>query len=180
MAASPRTRPVEDTISKVGDELAVGEDLQFQQRWWHFEHIVWLLFTVILALDLAGVFGRGPLAKATAHTMDGTMTIDYERVERFQTPSVLTVHFGKNAVQQGKVQLWVSDTLIKPLGNQRIIPAPQTSTIAAGGILYTWPATNAPDSAAFALEPSSPGVYKYDIRIPTTGDSISRRIFVMP
>lgn len=180
MAASTRTRPVEDTIPKVGNELAVGEDLEFQHRWWRFEKIVWALFTLIIVLDVAGVFGRGPLAKATAQTPDGSMRIEYERVERFETPSMLTVHFGRNAVAQGKIQLWVSDNVIKPLGNQRIIPQPETSVIASGGILYTWAATEPPDSAAFALEPSRPGFFEYEIRMPGTGASIRRRVLVMP
>lgn len=178
--ASARTRPVEDSIPKISNELAVGENIEFQRRWWRFEHIVWWVFTAILVLDLAGAFGRGPLAKASARTADGAMKIDYERVERFQTPSVLTIHFGPNAIRDGKIQLWVSENLIKPLGNQRIIPQPESSVLSGDGILYTWLTTGKPNSTSFALEPASPGTDKFTIRLPATGDQIERRVFVMP
>jgi hypothetical protein len=50
----------------VNDEITVGEDLQFQRKWWVFERVIWILFSLILVLDIAGVFGRGPVAKAEA------------------------------------------------------------------------------------------------------------------
>lgn len=72
------------------------------------------------------------------------MDISYERIERFSTPSILTVKLGQNAIHDGKVQLWVSESLVKDLGNQRIVPQPLMSTIGQGGILYTFPATVPP------------------------------------
>ena len=82
------TTPVQDSVPKVANELAVGEDLDFQRKWWRFEKIVWVLFLIIVLLDIAGVFGRGPVAKAHARTSRGLMTIDYQRIERFSTPSI--------------------------------------------------------------------------------------------
>lgn len=180
MASPVRTRPVEDSVPKIDHELAVGEDLQFQRRWWRFEHIAWALFTVIVALDLLGAFGRGPLAKGTLKTPDGAMTLEYERIERFRTPSILTIHFGPAAVRDNKIQLWVSQTVIKELGNQRIIPQPESSVLSPDGILYTWAASDHPDSAAFALEPAKAGMEHFVLRLPLTGEELGARIFVMP
>jgi hypothetical protein len=86
-----KTEPVTDSVPKINDEVAVGEDLEFQRSWWRFERCVWILFAVLVFLDVLGVFGRGPLAKAHAEAADGSMKIDYERVERFSTPSIMTV-----------------------------------------------------------------------------------------
>jgi hypothetical protein len=33
-------KPVEHTIEKVNDEIAVGSDLEFQRRWWRFERVI--------------------------------------------------------------------------------------------------------------------------------------------
>lgn len=87
------TSPVEDSVPRVGD-VAVGEDLDFQRRWWRFERVVWTVFVIVLVCDLLGLFGRGWLAKAKRATPDHTLTLDYERVERASTPSVMTLHFG--------------------------------------------------------------------------------------
>ncbi|MBV9083458.1 MAG: hypothetical protein JOZ62_12325 [Acidobacteriaceae bacterium] len=105
MATALETKPVEDTVSKVNDEIAVGSDLDFQRKWWRWERLVWIFFTALIIADVAGCFGRGPLAKARTRTSDGVMDISYERIERFGTPSILTIQFGKSANRDGKVQL---------------------------------------------------------------------------
>ncbi len=179
MAAQVQTRPVEDSVSKVNDEVAVGENLEFQRRWWRFERIIWSVFLLILIADVLGCFGRGPLAKARTATSDGSMNITYERVERFGTPSILTIHFGKSAIRDGKVQLWVSDSLIKELGNQRVVPQPASSTLDGKGILYTFPVTPHPNSIEFALEPSSPGIFSLTFRVPGMQEA-DIKIYVMP
>jgi len=75
---------------------------------------------------------RGPLAKARLRASDGSAEVTYERVERHGTPSYLTVHFGPSSVHDGKVQQWVSESLVKVLGNQRVSPQPESSTLASG------------------------------------------------
>jgi hypothetical protein len=67
LAAVSRTVAVEESVDKVNDEVAVGEDLGFQRGWWRFERATWVCFVLILAADLAGAFGRGPLAELRTH-----------------------------------------------------------------------------------------------------------------
>jgi len=183
--AATQTAPVEDSVAKIGNEVAVGEDLQFQRRWWRFEKAVWVVFVLIVLLDLAGAFGRGPLAKAHANTRGGTMVVDYERIERFSTPSILTIHFGPTAVVDGKIRLWVSDSVVKELGNQRVVPEPVSSVIGNGGIFYTFAATALPDSVQFALQPSRPGIAHFELRVPgatldAPRDEFEAKVVIMP
>jgi hypothetical protein len=179
MPASTPTEPVRDSVAKVNDELAVGSDLQFQRRWWKFERGVWIFFTLLIGLDILGVFGRGPLAKARLHASDGSAEVTYERVERHGTPSILTVHFGPGVVEDGKVRLWVSDDLIRDLGNQRVSPQPESSTLEHGGIIYTFPAGAPPLAARFSLQPTSIGRAAIAFEIPGH-KRFSTNIFVMP
>lgn len=58
MSTPARTRSIEDSLPRDRNELSVGENLDFQRRWWRFEHVVWVVYTLIVALDIAGVFGR--------------------------------------------------------------------------------------------------------------------------
>lgn len=179
MAAASPTKPVEDSVAKVNNELAVGSDLKFQRRWWRFERAVWILLVAIVIADVLGCFGRGPLAKAHVQTTDGSMNISYERIERYSTPSMLTIHFGRTANHDGKIQLWVSDTLVKPLGNQRVIPEPSGSTLDGAGILYTFAATPDPNSVQFAMQPTIPGIQDLTLHVPGS-EAIKLRIYVMP
>lgn len=174
-----KTQPVSDSVPKINNEVAVGEDLDFQYKWWRFERVVWMCFALIVALDLAGAFGRGPLAKAHYKAPDGSMEISYERIERFSTPSILRVNFGQSTIHDGKVLLWVSDSLIKKLGNQRVVPQPTDSQVGKGGILYTFSASELPAEAEFALSPSSPGIAEVQFQVPGHA-AANLKIFMVP
>ncbi len=179
MATKPFTKPVDDTVAKVDNEVAVGEDLDFQRKWWRFENAAWVIFTLIIILDLAGLFGRGPIAKAERRTADGTMDVKYERIERTDSPSIMSIEFGPSAIQQGKIQLYVSSSLVKSLGTQRVIPAPQNTVIGEGGLTYTFPATKPPASVDLALQPSGPGIYDFTVGV-VGGQPVHARIVVVP
>lgn len=179
MPAAEPTEPVTDSIAKVNDEIAVGEDLKFQHKWWRFERAVWVVFTCLVILDLLGVFGHGYFAKVEAHTPDDMLDAHYERVERSSAPSILRVQFGPGAIHDGKVQLWASEDLVQTLGAERVVPQPEASVIGNGGILYTFPVAGAPASIEFALEPLSPGTKLLALRVPGSQE-LRLKIFVMP
>lgn len=171
--------PVEDSVPKVDDEIAVGEDLDFQRRWWRFEKIVWAVFLIVIACDLAGLFGRGWLAKAQASTPDKALTVEYDRIERANTPSTMTLRFGAAAIRGGHVQLYLSDSVVHDLGAQRIAPQPATSTPGQGGISYVIPVTTAPAAVQVQLQPSAPGRYTFKVQLADTAP-ITRRVLVLP
>jgi len=177
--AAPKTAPVEDSVSKVNDELAVGADLKFQRRWWAFENAIWVVFLLIVIADLLGCFGRGYFAHAEAQGTQGVIDVKYERIERFSTPSIMTVQFGPDAVHEGQIQLWASGELVKPLGTQRVIPEPSSSVLENGGVLYTFSSASHPSSIEFALEPAAPGVYPLTLQVPGT-PPVTFKIYVMP
>jgi hypothetical protein len=179
MATKTLTKPVQDTVAKVNDEVAVGEDLDFQRKWWRFENAAWVFFTLIIILDLGGLFGRGPIAKAERRTADGTLDVKYERIERTDSPSILSISFGQPAIQDGKIRLYVSNSLVKPLGTQRVIPAPQETILGDGGLTYTFPATKPPASVDLALQPSGPGIYDFTLGV-VGAEQVHARIVVVP
>src|SRR3954454_16098053 len=129
MVTEMKTEPVNQTGPKVNDELEVGIDLDFQKRWWRFEKIIWVIFTIIILLDMLGAFGHGILAKARLRSPDGSVDVDYERVERFSAASKLMVHFTPAAIHDGKVRLWLNDAMLTDLGTQRVITKPLYTTL---------------------------------------------------
>lgn len=179
MSQKAFAKPIEDSVAKVDGDIAVGEDLEFQRKWWRFENGAWLVFSIIILLDLAGAFGRGPLAKAELHATDGSAQVRYERIERTNSPSILTVQFAPSAIHDGKIELYVSDSLVKALGTQRVIPAPQSSQVGNSGITYTFPASATPASIDMALQPSGPGVF--DFKVGVVGSQpMQAKVFVVP
>ena len=168
-----------DDVTKVNDEVSVGEDLQFQEKWWRFERFIWSFFALIIALDLAGAFGRGPLARHELKATDGSTDIHYDRIAREETPAILDIKFGPSVIQQGKIKLFISDSLVQELGTQRVIPAPATTAVGGGGLTYTFPATSLPASVQFALQPSRMGVFHFVIQV-VGAQPVNGTVVVMP
>jgi hypothetical protein len=179
MVTKPSTTPVTQSAPRVNSEIEVGEDLEFQRKWWRFENIVWILFTLIIVADIAGLFGRGPIAKAERRAADGTIDVKYERIERTDSPSIVSIGFGPSAIHDGKIKLFISESLVKGLGTQRVVPAPSDTTIGDGGLTYTFPASKPPATVDLALQPSGPGIYHFTIGV-ANAQPIQAKVFVVP
>ena len=177
MPDAPEYKPVEDSVPKVDNAVAVGENLSFQRKWWRFERAVWVFFGLIILADVAGAFGRGPIAKA--QRQNDSLTLHYERIERTTTPSTMSFRFAPSAIQNGHVHLFVSQSIIKQLGAQRISPQPEQSILSDGGITYTFPATSTNALVEISLEPALPGVYHMETGVPGM-QPIQARVVVMP
>ena len=177
--AVPFTTEVQDSVPKVDNQVAVGEDLNFQRKWWRFEKGLWAVFCLILLCDLLGVFGEGWLSKTTRTTPDRTLTLEYNRMLRTGTASQLLLRFGPNAVHDGKISVYISDPVVKQLGAERIAPQPATSTLGNDGVTYTFPAINPPWDMQIQLSPKSPGTHAFRIQI-VGADPIDAKAFIFP
>ena len=178
--AETDTRPVQDDdVPKVDNEIAVGEDMAFQSRWWRFERIIWGFFILILIADLSGALGRGPLANARREAPDGSLEVKYERVERSNTSSIMTILPRPSAVHDGKVQLFVSDSIVQKLGAQRVIPQPEQSIVGSGGITYVFPASAQPMLVQIELKPSFMGSHLFTVGVPGA-EPVGASTFVLP
>ena len=179
MPSDAQYKPVGDNVPKVDGKVAVGEDLEFQRRWWRFENFVWVFFVLILIADLSGILGRGPLAKAERRTSDGALDLKYERVERANTSSIMTLQPGAAAIRDGKMQLFVSNSILQTLGAQRVIPQPEVSTVGDGGVTYTFATQALPLTVQIELKPSFIGMHHFEIGMPG-GETIKAKAFVLP
>ena len=168
-----------EEVPKVDDAIAVGEDLAFQERWWTFERITWSFFVLVLLADVLGVFGAGWLAHVKVDDPATAMHVRYDRVARTGTPVSLAIEFAPDAAVDGTVKIMVSQSVIKSLGAQRVIPQPDKSIISEGNMIYTFPAGEKPGEVDFELQPSSPGVYRFTLQVPGH-TAVTRRIVVVP
>ena len=179
MSKIPYESRVEDTIPKLDDTIAVGEDLAFQRKWWRFERIVWPILFLVVVIDMLGGFGRGWLSKAHRASPDGSYTLDYERIERASTPSIMTLQLGRGTIHDGRITVYISDSVVKALGALRVSPQPAMSRIGSGGITYVFPAGGIPASVQIELQPSFPGLHGFRIQVEG-GAPIDGIVAVMP
>lgn len=109
------------------------------------------------------------------------ITVKYERVVRYKTPSIIFVRFHPGVIQGKQYLLQISNSIVQQLGEQRIVPEPQASTIIAGGLLYSFPvnANEMPQQVSFALEPATVGSVQIRLDIPGRPPFI-RSVFALP
>jgi hypothetical protein len=174
------TSPVIDSVPKVNSEVAVGEDLEFQRKWWALERLIWAFYAIILLLALLGAFGRGWLAHSKRTSSDSLFMLKYDRIQRTGTPSDLTLVFSPAAVRNGQIRLFVSESAISKLGARRISPQPQASTLGDGGITYSFPVHGRPGNVVIALQPPGPGSFPLHVTLPDAGSSVTSNIVVLP
>jgi hypothetical protein len=141
------------------DDIEAGSALEFQQRWWRLERVVWAVMTLVLIAALAGAFGRGTLARASAGARGGPLWVEYERLARFRTPTTLQVHLGGAALRGPTTSIVLRGDAVGRLPVQRVVPQPVTSVPVSDGTLYTFQLAAPTDSATvrFVLEPGRAG-----------------------
>jgi hypothetical protein len=169
------------SLSHVNDEVVVGQDENFEQRWWKFEMASWAVIIVILVITALGGLGRGLLSHAKTETPDGTLEVDYERMVHFRTPAEVTVNIRQGGFQNGAARLLLNQTFYKELGLERITPRPAVQAGTADGEMLIFPV--APNSHELKLhlmlQPGTVTVSNQQIGFPG-GQSVHFRQLVLP
>ena len=159
-------------------DIDIGYDYVFEHRWARFERVIWGTLGVIIALGIAGVFGRGPLNNVKRTLPDGTF-VQYERVIRFKSPTVLTFQL---PVSNGVARLEATTAAARKAGLQQIVPTP-TQDLGSEHIGPIQFQASSPETKTvfveLAMQPSGigPVLSKYSINNTTTLDI---RQFVLP
>lgn len=167
------------SVGRVNDEIAVGTDIAFERKWWRLEKVVWTVMALLLVAGLSGAMGRGPLAKVNTQTPDNSLQMQYERFERYKTPSTLGLTLTGSAIQNHRALVWVSESLLKSLGTQRISPEPAVSEPGDNRTLYAFPAEDGEAKLQFTLEPGQPGIFDIAVGV-VHGPELHRQVIVWP
>ena len=143
-------------ISRVGD-VEVGFNEDWERRWWRIERGGWMVLALFVLLGMSGVFGRGPLSKATAGEAGGPLRVEYERMARNHTPTVITAYL--RPMGAGEQTVWLSRDLLDGMPISRVVPQPASASATADGQLYAFRLPAGSDSAKveFYVEPGRVG-----------------------
>ena len=153
MAARERNRP------STGIELE--ENLRFQERMWLIERIGWCGMGVILLAAAAGVFGHGPVSRATLQAVNPGqpaqgVTLEYERFGRAHRESQLIFSQPAGA-PGGTFTLWFSGDYLSGAELLRITPDPFGQDLVANGVRYHFRLQEGPHRVMFRFKPEGPG-----------------------
>ncbi|AAZ55686.1 hypothetical protein JCM3263A_23110 [Thermobifida fusca] len=147
----------------MGDsEQEVISSSEASQRFeWRVERIAWVLAALLFALALLGVFGGGPLSRASAGSSDQTVQVDYERFVRVATSTTLKVVIAPRAVREGEVALGLSHEFLEAVTVQGITPVPAAVASRADRVVYrfTAPHEGEPVKVTFDLRTEHSGLH---------------------
>lgn len=138
---------------KVGD-LEIDQDLEFQRREWSIQRLAWIGMALLVLLGLAGLFGPGPLSRATAGTQG--LWASFYRFIRYEDPTTLRLELqpsGKEA------RLWLSRDYAQAAGIERITPQPAQVLIEPEryGYVFALGQGKGPVTVSFSLQPEQMG-----------------------
>lgn len=154
-------------LSAVNDEIQVGFDLHFEQRWWRFERIAWIAMALFLILGLSGLLGRGPLTKAEAGAPGTPLRIQYERVVHFRSPSKITLRLAPPLTKPGAVFVHVGPTLLREIRIKDVLPRPSAWMPSGDGMVMEIPIPPGTNVAEvnLALEAGSIGLFPVELGV---------------
>ncbi|HJR41609.1 MAG TPA: hypothetical protein VJ812_05925 [Gemmatimonadaceae bacterium] len=120
------------------DDLDIDQDLEFQRREWKVQRIAWALMLLAILAALAGIFGRGVLARAVAGRTGDPLRVEHDRFVRRHSDETLTLVLSPEAVRAGEARIHVDSALIGALDIRRLTPEPERQEATPDGIVATF------------------------------------------
>lgn len=137
-------------------EIQLDEDRDFQQREWRGQRIGWAVMLLIVLAALLGLFGRGPLARATIGGEGDPVRLRYDRLTRHSSPAVLDIRLGAGvADEDGEVRLWLEREYMREMQVEEIAPEPESMEASENGIVYVFRVADRrrPTRVTFRIQP---------------------------
>ncbi len=167
-------------LPRVGD-MEIAEDPGFQKREWTAMRIGWVFMGLLVLAALAGLFGPGPLSKATAGTEGGPLWVEYDRFERYGTPGALHVHIGPSSVTNGEARVHLDRKYLEGMQIETMSPEPERTEVSPDGATYVFRVSDAsrPAEVLFHIRPGQSGRIPGTVRL-AEGPSVQFNQMVYP
>jgi hypothetical protein len=158
-----------------GGTLQIQQDLDFQRRWHTVQRVGRVVFLVLFAAAIAGVFGTGPLAHASASGSGGAFSVDYDRFLRTTQSSSLQVTPSTRQGGGGDIAIASSYADAIDIGN--VTPQPDSETATGDRIVLSYQ-NRLPAQVEVSVFPQTIGIHRATIWV--RGRPVSFRQVVWP
>lgn len=112
----------------------VQENIAFEQVEWRAASVLFWGLMALVAATLLGLFGNGPLSRASAVSGDGSLRVEYDRFGRFGAPMRMTVHIRPDAA--GTAAFTVARDYLQAQRVEQVTPAPSATETDGAGVRY--------------------------------------------
>ena len=158
-----------------GGSLQIRQDLDFQRRWTIVQRVGFVVFLLMFAAAVVGIFGTGPLAHATATGPGGAFSVEYDRFVRTAQSSSLQV--SPSTQQGGGGDIAVASSYANAIDVTDVTPQPDSETATSGRIVLSYQ-SRLPAQVQIGLAPKTVGVHRATIWV--RGRRVSFRQVVWP
>jgi hypothetical protein len=134
-------------------ELLDAEHLAENRREYWIERGAWAGMILILLAAVLGGLGPGPLSQREARTADGTLSVKYAAMERYQSPSQLHIRWIGERPPTDRVEIALSRPLADRTELKHLTPPPARVETREDAVVLVY------DAAAVA--DGRPIVYRY-------------------
>ena len=168
------------TTKLVGD-LEVDEEALLRRKGWILERAGWLLMACIALLAGLGLFGDGPLSRASVSDPGGTLRVEYERFARHESAAVLRVLVPAGKTATDRTSLEIDAGWMRRVGIDRIVPQPEKEEGVAGGIAYVFRTPAGPAAREISFHVTMEDVGRLSGRVTLDGrTSVRFSQFIYP
>lgn len=117
-------------------DLEIQEDPGYQRLFWKIQRAGWVAMALVVAAALAGMFGGGPLSRASLEDTQASWRLEYERFGRYESvqPLRLDVHPGNSR----QTSVWLDRGYLADVRIDHIMPDPVREELSSDGILYVF------------------------------------------
>lgn len=142
--------------------LEVHQQLTFARREWKIQRFAWACMAAVLAAALAGLFGNGPLSRATASA--GDLHIEYDRFVHADAPTELKVSVVN--LSGDTALLEIDRSLVEALDMRRMQPRATRALSTAHSVIFEFALSDAHElHVLIEADPQSAGVVSGALRI---------------
>ena len=131
--------------------LEIHQDIAFQRRSWALQRVGWVIIAMTVGAALLGLFGQGPLSRATEGSPSGPLWVEYERFGRVESPILVRIHLGGGVPVDGMARLRIDHQYLDGVGIERIMPAPYDEEATQDGVLYAFQSSMPPSLSRSGL-----------------------------
>lgn len=136
-------------------ELQQPGVLRSQRREWKVERAGWIVFGLLLAGAMVGVFGGGPLAHASSAA--GSARLEFDRLVRHGVVTRLTLELGPDQVVERRVRVSLDWGYLKKVDLRDVIPEPLSAVSSPEGITWEFAAGEGGSTIVLEIEPKHSG-----------------------
>lgn len=158
--------------------IQIDEDRAHQRRGWRMERVAWGAMALVLVAATLGLFGYGPLSRATAGSPEG-LSMEYDRFQRAKAPTEYRFDVDPALAADGRLRLRFDRSLLDEVELQSVVPEPEAVRAGPGYTEFEFAVAPGAQRAArveFQFQPSTFGRVRGRVSAPGAPPAIVDQI----